>query len=96
MNFSSKSGKGIGLLIAGMILAVPLVAQQEVDPDHFDSTTHKAQNQKPAASQRKLASAHSKRTAVSQVSRKSSSKPVSQAAAVVNAEPTTVAVVNKQ
>jgi len=97
MSFQKKSVKGIGLLIAGMVLAVPMVAQQEVDPDHFDSSARTAQNHKAATNQRKLASAHSKHTTVGQVSRtrKSSSEPVSQAAVVVKAEPVTVAAENK-
>lgn len=79
--------KGMGLLIAGMVLAVPMVAQQEVDPDHFDSAAHAAQNRKPAANQHKLASAHSRHTTVSHV--KSNSKSGAHAAA--KSQPVTVA-----
>ena len=89
MNFQKRSVKGIGLLIAGMVLAVPMVAQQEVAPDHFDAPAANAQNHKPAAS--KPSNAHSKQTAVRHVSKSKSAA----AAAVVKGEPVTVAVDTK-
>jgi hypothetical protein len=82
---------GIGLLIAGIVLAVPMVAQQEVDPDHFDSQARVAQNRKPASGKHKLASMHSRHTTVSHVRSKSQSG--SQAAA--KPEPVTVAANDK-
>jgi hypothetical protein len=82
-----SSLKGLGLLIAGMLLAVPMVAQQEVDPDHFDSTAHAAQNRKPSSSRHKLASSHARHATVSRA--KSNSRSGSHAAA--KSEPVTVA-----
>lgn len=89
MNFQKKLVKGIGLLISGVVLAVPMVAQQEVAPDHFDTPAGNAQNHKTAVS--KPSTANSKHTAA-----RHASKPKSaQAAAVVKSEPVTVAVDTK-
>lgn len=89
MNFQKRSVKGIGLLIVAMVLAVPMVAQQEIAPDHFDTPAANAQNHKPAAG--KPSNAHSKQTAVRHVSKPKSA----QAATVVKGEPVTVAVDTK-
>lgn len=82
-----RSLKGIGLLIAGMLLAVPMLAQQEVDPDHFESPARAAQARKPTSNQHKLASARSRHATRSQA--KSNSQSGSHAAA--KSEPVTVA-----
>lgn len=61
----------ISLLLAGAaLLSAPMIAQQEVDPDHFDSTASK--NQKPAPKP-KPANSQPKNTAAKA---KSKSQPV--------------------
>jgi hypothetical protein len=89
MKLQRKSVQGIGLLVAGMVFhAVPMVAQQEVAPDHFDASV----KQKPAVQHRKSASTPSKSAAVSHVAQGTRSKPASQPSVIVKAEAATVAV----
>lgn len=90
MSLQKESMKGLGLLVAGMFLAVPMIAQQEIAPDHFDSTPN-APVKKSAVQHSKSASAQSKNSAVSHVSRGTKSNPASHASAAVKSEPTTVA-----
>lgn len=64
----------IGLFLAvTAFLTVPMIAQQEVDPDHFDSTVSK--NQK-AAPKPKAANSQSKNTANTAAKAKPKSQPV--------------------
>ena len=68
----------ISLSLAGaLFLTIPLGAQQEVDPDHFDHVAVISQKQKPAPGHRKAASLQPKHTAMSHGStaRKSTSEP---------------------
>ena len=57
-------------------MTIPMVAQQEVDPDHFDHMAA-SQKQKPAPGHRKAANVQSKHTAMSHGSTapKSTSEP---------------------
>jgi hypothetical protein len=49
MNFTKKSFCASGLLLAAAaLLSVPMIAQQEVSPDHFDEKPSVAQKHKPA------------------------------------------------
>jgi hypothetical protein len=92
MNFQKFSG--IGLLLAGAaFLTVPLVAQQEVDPDHFDA--HASQNQKPALHQRKAGSVQSKNTAMNRGSAPKDKSELRQVSVVVKGDPATVPVDSK-
>lgn len=69
----------IGLLLAvSAFLTAPMIAQQEVDPDHFDSTASK--NQKPAPKP-KAANSQSKNAASTAAKAKSKSQPVQVSAA---------------
>ena len=68
------------LLFAGLALAVPAVAQQEVSPDHFDDQPKAAQS-KPAPHKTAATSA---KPATIQASDKAKSKPV--VTAVLKAE----------
>jgi hypothetical protein len=67
----------ISLLAGALFLTIPLVAQQEVDPDHFDHVAVASQKQKPAPGHRKAANAQSKHTAMNHGSTapKSTSEP---------------------
>lgn len=87
MNFQKLSR--IGLLLAGAaFLTVPLVAQQEVDPDHFDA--HASQNQKPALHQRKEGSVQSKNTAMNRGAAPKTKSELRQVSVVVKPDAATV------
>jgi hypothetical protein len=87
MKFQRKSVKRIGLVVAAMVFqAVPMVAQQEIAPDHFDGPSSAPVRQKPAIHHLKSASTSS---AVSHVAQGRKSK---QPAMIVKAEAATVAV----
>jgi len=56
MNFTKKSFCASGLLLAAAaLLSVPMIAQQEVSPDHFDEKPAVAKKHKPATSAKPLA-----------------------------------------
>jgi len=49
MKFAKQSVRGIGLFFAAAVaLSIPMAAQQEVSPDHFDDNPVVAKKSKPA------------------------------------------------
>lgn len=49
MNFTKKPFQASGLLLAAAtLLSVPMIAQQEVSPDHFDEKATVVKKHKPA------------------------------------------------
>ena len=67
MNLVRKfiSLKAAGLFLAGF-LTVPVAAQQEVSPEHFDQKPSAAKTRKPSPQARKAASAKSTQSASNQ------------------------------
>lgn len=62
--------KAAAWFFAGLaLLTVPMAAQQEVSPEHFDEKPAAARPHKPAPSARKTATAKSKQNAGKQVSK---------------------------
>jgi hypothetical protein len=57
MNFTKKSFRASGLLLAAALLSVPMIAQQEVSPDHFDEKPAAVKKHKPATSAAKPSAA---------------------------------------
>jgi hypothetical protein len=58
MNFTKKAFRASGLLLAASaLLSVPMIAQQEVSPDHFDEKPAVVKKHKPATSAAKPSAA---------------------------------------
>jgi len=76
MKLTKPSLPGIGMLFAVVLSSIPMLAQQEVSPDHFDDNPVATSKSKPAPKQTKQVAAK-KPSPVSHAAVKPKAQPAS-------------------